>query len=263
MWATGAFAAARCHLEKTLAQSESLDGGSSVQLSSHNGEVTSLSFLAWCLGPLGYPEQANDAALGAIARMTGIDHVPLKAFTLFFRAFFNLDFAPRLGTMISIAEEAIAFCREHGVVVYELWARICYGVALTRCGESQRGIDIMRCAMDAAARIEAKLFRPLHLGQLGVAYGLLGQPLVGVGLLKEAIRTAEVTEERLFAAELHRHHGELLSSMGDLAAAELALQQSLSVARSQGARLWELRAASSLARLWRDQGRRWQARSQP
>jgi predicted ATPase len=76
--------------------------------------------------------------------------------------------------------------------------------------------------------------------------------------LDEAIRIARETEEQFFAAELRRLRGEALLQIGN--EGENALHCALTLARAQGARLWELRAAASLAHLWRGQGKRAQAR---
>ena len=107
---------------------------------------------------------------------------------------------------------------------------------------------------------EAKLFRPLHLGQLAIAYTHLDQPETAIGLLDEALATSETTKERLFDAELHRRRGDLFLILRDASQAETALGQALTVARAQNARLWELRAATSLARLWWKQRRHVEAR---
>jgi len=79
-------------------------------------------------------------------------------------------------------------------------------------------------------------------------------------LLGEALELVERTGERWFAAELNRHKGELLLRQGHTEAAEKLYCKALSIAREQGAKLWELRAAVSLARLGRDQCRRAEAR---
>jgi predicted ATPase len=76
----------------------------------------------------------------------------------------------------------------------------------------------------------------------------------------EAAQIIEMTDERHFEAELHRLRGDLLVATNDRAAAERNYGQVLDVAKRQGAKLWELRAATSLGRLWRDQGKRTEAR---
>ena len=92
------------------------------------------------------------------------------------------------------------------------------------------------------------------------AHTLLGQPGEGLACLAEAAQTIETTDERCHEAELHRLRGDFLHAAGDLSASELSYHQSLEVARSQSAKLLELRASTRLARLWRDQGKRAEAR---
>jgi predicted ATPase len=77
--------------------------------------------------------------------------------------------------------------------------------------------------------------------------------------LDDALRLAERTGERWFSAELNRHKGRLLLRQGHAEAAEELYGKALSIAKEQEAKLWELRASVSLARLRRDQGRRVEA----
>src|SRR6516225_11227117 len=82
----------------------------------------------------------------------------------------------------------------------------------------------------------------------------------GLNRLAEAAKIVEVTQERWAEAEMHRLRGTLLLSMNKHAEAENSYRQALSVAQRQSAKFWELRAAKSMARLWRDQGKRDKAR---
>jgi len=101
-----------------------------------------------------------------------------------------------------------------------------------------------------------------YLGQLraAVADVVARQRETGIDLLGEAIRTAEITNAGFFTAELYRLRGDLLVQLGRLYEAEIDLQRGLTIARLQQARLWELRAATSIARMWLDQGRRVEGR---
>ena len=81
-----------------------------------------------------------------------------------------------------------------------------------------------------------------------------------MNLFDEASQMIERTGDRWFAAELYRHKGQLLLRQGHSEAAEELYRKALSIAQEQEAKLWELRAAVSLARLRRDQGRRAEAR---
>jgi predicted ATPase len=89
---------------------------------------------------------------------------------------------------------------------------------------------------------------------------IAGQIEEALTLLDNALQSAERTRERWFEAELHRHKDQLLLRQGHPEAAEELYRKALSIAKEQEAKLWELRAAASLARLRRDQGRRAEAR---
>jgi predicted ATPase len=101
---------------------------------------------------------------------------------------------------------------------------------------------------------------PYQIGLLVAACEIAGQIEEGLTLSDDALRIAERTGERWFAAELNRHKGQLLLRQGYSEAAEELYRKALSIAVEQEAKMWELRAAVSLARLRRDQGRRAEAR---
>ena len=101
---------------------------------------------------------------------------------------------------------------------------------------------------------------PLYIALLAGACVIAGQIEEGVAQLDQALQLVERTGERWFAAELDRQRGRLLLRQGHPEAAEELYRKALGIAREQEAKLWELRAAASLARLWRDQGRRAAAR---
>ena len=101
---------------------------------------------------------------------------------------------------------------------------------------------------------------PYHIALLARAYEIAGQVEEAATLFDDALQLGERTGERWFAAELNRHKGQLLLRQGHSEAAEELYRKALSIAREQEAKLWELRAAVSLARLRRDQGRHAEAR---
>ena len=255
-WAEGGFVAARTHLERTLALcgvGADDDGGERLP---HNNAVASLAYLACTLWPLGYPEQAAAAAREAVLLARRIGHVPLTAYAMYIEVFLGVA----LGGGKADADSAVEFCVEHGVAAYEHWARFCQGLALARNGDPQAGIAHMRGAMEAAEKIDASMFRPLHQGHLGAVLCERGEIDVGLALLDDALATSQETGERFFDAELHRLRGNLLWQMGRKEEGEGALAEALDVSRDQKARLWELRAAANLARLRIEDGRRAEAR---
>src|SRR5437588_11945599 len=99
-----------------------------------------------------------------------------------------------------------------------------------------------------------------NLTLLAEVYAKLGRTVEGMNCLAEAAQIIATTDERYYEAELHRLRGDLLNATGDRAAAEQDYHQALTVANRQSAKTFGLRAATSLARLWRDQGKRTEAR---
>jgi predicted ATPase len=92
------------------------------------------------------------------------------------------------------------------------------------------------------------------------AHAVLGQPADQQNCLAEAVRIVETTDERVSEVELHRVWGDLLNATGDRSGAEQHYRQAIGVGERQSAKLFQLKASASLARLWRDQGKRAEAR---
>jgi predicted ATPase len=95
---------------------------------------------------------------------------------------------------------------------------------------------------------------------LAEACSKLGRTTEGLNYLTEADQIIETTNERFHEVELHRVRGDLLNAIGDQVAAEHSYQQAIAVAKRQSAKTLELRAATRLARVWRDQGKREESR---
>ena len=119
---------------------------------------------------------------------------------------------------------------------------------------------LLRSGSSAYRATGAEVWTPHHIAVLAGACEIAGQIEEAVILLDDAMQIVDRTGERWFLAELNRHKGQLLLRQGQSEAAEELYLKALSIAREQEAKLWELRAAMSLARLRRDQGRRAKAR---
>ena len=113
----------------------------------------------------------------------------------------------------------------------------------------------MRSGLAACHATGAELWIPYYVALLAGAHEIAAQVEEGSALLGEALQIVERTGERWFEAELNRLKGQLLLRRGHSDAAEASYCKALNIAREQEAKLWELRAAVSLARLRRDQGR--------
>ena len=133
------------------------------------------------------------------------------------------------------------------------------GWSLTALGQAQEGLTLLTRGLSMVRAAGAGITMSAILMQLAEGHAKLGRPDEGVKCLAEAAQLVETTDERFAEAELHRLQGDLLNVAGDGASAERSYHQALAIAKRQSAKLWELRAATSLASLWRDQGKRAEA----
>jgi predicted ATPase len=154
------------------------------------------------------------------------------------------------------AEMALALCTEYGFAYYLAWATIMQGWVLAKQGQ-QEGIAQMHQGLTTLQATGGGLRLPYYLTLLAEAYGHRGEAEKGLRLLAEAFASMQRTEERRWEAELHWLKVDLLlaHSTADQTPAEACLHQALEVARRQHAKPLELRAATSLARLWQSQGK--------
>jgi predicted ATPase len=129
-----------------------------------------------------------------------------------------------------------------------------------RNGDLAEGISLLRDGIAAYRATGVQMYLPYYTSLLASACEIAGQTEETVTLLDDALQLVEKTEELWFVAELNRHKGQLLLWLGHTDAAEEQYRRALSIAEEQEARLWELRAAVSFARLRYDQGRRAEAR---
>jgi len=158
------------------------------------------------------------------------------------------------------ADELAAIGTEQGFPYWRAQATMFRGWVKVGTGEVAEGISLLRSGSSAYRTTAAVLRMPHYLALLARAYEIAGQIDEAWTRLDEALQIVERTGERWFAAELNRHKGQLLLRQGRSEVAEDLYRKALGIAREQGAKLWELRAAVTLARLRRDQGRQAEAR---
>ena len=134
------------------------------------------------------------------------------------------------------------------------------GLALAR--KASNAVGFFTAAIPVWRSTGSRLYLPVWLSLLARAYGELGQFDDALSHIGEAITAVEATKEKWCEADVHRIAGEiaLMSPERDAAKAEACFERALAVARAQQAKSWELRAAISMARLWRDQGKPDEAR---
>jgi predicted ATPase len=147
---------------------------------------------------------------------------------------------------------------QHGLAVWHALGRCIKSVLIVKGGALNTGVRLLRTALDQLDEFKFALYRAVFLSALAEGLAGSGQVTDGLGIIDEAIVRSERTEEYWSMAELLRVKGELLLLRGApnaVLTAEEHFQQALDWSRRQEALSWELRAATSLARLWHQQHR--------
>jgi predicted ATPase len=217
-----------------------------------------LARLAVTLAFLGYIDQARARMDEALSEARRLDHAYTMAVVL--AQVCAADWVAGSHKVHRHAEELVALANEHGFPLWLDLGLIFHGWSLAALGQAQEGISLLAKGLSGLRATGAVQVTHFALCVLADAYAKVGQPDEGLNCLAEAVQIIETTDARRWEAELHRLRGNLLNATGDRAAAEQNYHQALAVAKRQSAKLFELRAAISLARLWRDQGKRTEAR---
>ncbi len=212
---------------------------------------------AWALWLLGYPDQALQMTQATLEMAHETSHPLTLAYTTTFSATFH-QFRREPARAKALAEGALRLATEQGFDLFAGLAAIVLGEVVDS-ENSEEGIAQTRAGIAAWRATGAELFVPFHLTQLAEAYGRAGQVEAGLAALDEALAIVERGGEHTWDADLYRVQGELMRQRGAESDAEACLHTALEVARRQGAKSYELRAAVSLSRLWHQQGKREQA----
>jgi predicted ATPase len=223
--------------------------------------VSAFVMFSWALWHRGYPDQSARAADRALAYSRELGHAHTLAYA-FYYAGMAAAFARDVATAYAHSNNCVAVASEHGFAQWAAAGRILQGWADAQKGEATTGIARIRDGMAAAEATGNRVNTPLFLALLAEALALAGKIEEGLAALDDALAKAAVSGVRGWDAEIHRLRGELTGRLPypDPAKAEDSFRTALAIAREQGTRSYELRAATSLARLWREQGRRGEAR---
>ncbi|HEA66303.1 MAG TPA: hypothetical protein ENI07_05715 [Desulfobacterales bacterium] len=159
------------------------------------------------------------------------------------------------------AQAAVTLSTEQGFPSWLAMGTIVRGWALTALGQREEGMIQLRQGITDLRAIGTELFVPYLLTHLAEGYGALKQVDKALDALKEGWEETERTGEHWWKAEVHRLKGDLLlhQSTLDVTQAANCFRQALDVARNQQAKSLELRAATSLARLWQSQDKHQEA----
>jgi predicted ATPase len=223
--------------------------------------VVCRSHAAFALWYLGYPDQGLARNEEAVTLAQHIVHPYSLCYALSFAAVFH-QFRREVRAAQERAEAAIILAQEQGFPSWMAQGSLLRGWALAQQGQAQAGIEQIQQGLTAWRATGAEQARPYCLALLAEAYGTIAQPESGLTVLAEALTLAETTGDRWYDSEVYRLKGALLlqQSADSHEEVQACFQQALDVARALQAKSLELRAATSLARLWQQQGQRHAAR---
>ena len=233
--------------------------------SRHSGSdpgAGSMCQIAWVLFALGYPDQAIERSQTGLELAERLAH-PFSITWAHTAAAALHQWRGDTQATFDHAMAALEIAEEKAMTVYVHWLQVLHGWALFARDGDANAIIPMHEAVAALEVMGALLLTPYFCGILtGSALGQNGQVHEALDLVNEMLARIDRTEERFLEAELHRTKGQLILEFGagKDAEAEVCFLKAIEVAGAQKAKSWELRAATSLARLWRDQGRRDEAR---
>ena len=258
---TGDIAAARAHFDRAIALYDRVEHRPLATRFGQDVRVAILSFRSQAVWVLGYPEAAMADADQAVSYAREIHQAGTLMYALGVTSLTHVN-CRNYATASALEDELAALVDETGALHWKGSGMSVRGWLLALSGKASDAVHMIIAGVTSYRSTGATVGLPLMLSYLASAYAELGRFHDARRCVGEAMTTMETTEERLYEAEIHRMAGEiaLKSPERDQAKAQAYFERALSVARQQQAKSWELRAAMSMARLWRDQGKRDEAR---
>jgi class 3 adenylate cyclase/predicted ATPase len=259
---TGDIAEGREHLDRAIALYDPAEHRPLATRFGQDVRIAILSYRSWALWLLGYPEAALEDTAHALKNAREIGQAATLMYALSHAAIpFTLcgnhaAAAAQAQELVSLAEEkgSLLFWKTHGMMNQ--------GSVLALTARASDATKMLISGIAAYRTTGATIWMPFYLPHLARAHAERGQFEEAWHCIAEATTAVETTEEKWCEADIHRTAGEieLMSPEPDATKAEAHFERAVAIAREQKAKSWELRAATSLARLWRDQGKRTEAR---
>ena len=259
--ALGRLHCAQTHLEQALTLSNSTGHERLRAAYGIDLRVMSTVYLSWALFILGHLDRGRELSRRALAEARSSAH-PLTLCLALDRATAVADFCREIATATGQVDEMSALGQEQGFLVYVAKGDFLRGRMSVEDGRPAEGIAAMGMALATLRANRDEDFTPFYVLQLAAAHARTGQAAEALRLVRRGLTRVAKAGERLFEAELHRLEGKILVSLPtrDDDAALKCFRRALATARKQDAKFWQLRAATSLARLWAEQGERQKAR---
>jgi class 3 adenylate cyclase/tetratricopeptide (TPR) repeat protein len=256
-------AIARGHIDQALTLFDPAEHAQLAERYTFHPRVVGLDFRALILLILGYPDEARATSRQALDEARAAAHLVTLAVVLQHACIVHQTCGDH-PAMQQAAEELLAIATEQGFPFWVAHGTFLRDWARAAQGRSGRAIPL-RDDLEAILKRGAALILPYYYALVAQTFARHDEP-AAAQMLDESLALLARTGERWFEAEVHRLRGELQlatarhGGSGDPSGAQACFERAIAVARSQEARLWELRASISLARLWQDQGRLAEAR---
>ena len=257
----GDFGEGRMHYDRAIALYDPVKHRPLATKFGQDPGMSILSHRSQAVWFLGYPEAALADVERALARAREVGHAATLMYALWFTSVTQIC-CGNYATANALIKELVLLSAEKDAVSWRAFGTALQGSLLAITGRASDAIQLINSGITALRATGATIYVPLLLSHLTLAYAEVGHFEDAWRSADEAETAVQKTGERWFEAEVHRVPGEvaLKSANPDAAKAEAYFQSALAVARQQQAKSWELRAAMSMARLWRDQGKRLEAR---
>ena len=254
---TGDLVGGKEHYDRALAIYDPTDHRRLTTRSGRDVGVTLLSYRSSCVWQLGYPAASRNDAERAVKNARELGHATTLMYALA-RAATAYTFCGEFAAAHAQVDELIALADERGKAL----GTTLQGEIFALTGKASDAVRAITSGMSSLRATGITLLMPRRLWHLAMAYAELAQPDDARRTIDDAMDKVERSREKWGEAEVNRIAGEIaLKSLApDTEKAEKHFGRALAVARQQQAKSWELRAAMSMARLWRDQGKLQQAR---
>ena len=258
---TGDIVQGREHYDQAMALYDPAEHRPLATLFGQDVRVSILSYRSRALWLLGYPDAALADADHALNDAREIGHAVTLVYALFHASFPDIR-CGKYPAANALVDELLALADEIGAKQWKVGGMLVRTWLFAVTGKTSDAVQMLTSGITAWRSTGSTVFMPWFLSLLARAYAGLSQFDDAWRCIGEAMTAVETTKEKWCEAEVHRVAGEiaLLSQEPDTAKAEAYFDRALAVARKQQAKSWELRAAMSMARLWRDQGKRDEAR---
>jgi predicted ATPase len=257
---TGAPMEGRAHLDRAIALYDPAEHRALATRFGQDIQVAVLSFRSLALWVLGHSDAALADVDHALKDAREIGQAPTLMYALVITSFALIDCGDFALARAQL-EEVLALATEKGTLFWNSLATAVQGWLFGVTGKVSDAVQWLDSGIAGFRSTGSTVWMPLYLARLASAHAELGQFDDARRCIVEAISMAQANKESLWLSELNRNAGEitLLSPESDGAKARAYFERALEIARAQRAKSFELRAAMSMARLWRDQGKQPQA----